>query len=269
MEQMQASINASNRTASAASRRDTQVVDGKLIDMQTGEVISDLSGSPETNALGNALAENDIYNINNILNSKGMDSAVGPTGLARTEPGLWAATKRFVSGFFGAAAVAGVVTAPTVVATIPSMLIAGLTVGTINALRGTKDEFTGDRADFIGSVEQMIAGLTTDKLAQAKGQGITFGALSDGERDMIAKSATKIGTWRQREDNAVDGKVIGYEIDEKNFKEELDTINYFKQLDAYLQGASAESIGAVEQADGTVWVMDSFGNMRQLISTGI
>lgn len=240
----------------------------KQYNPSTGEWddVQGLTNTPTSNALGNALASQDIYNVNNILNSKGLDSAVGPTGLARTEGGLWSAAKRFVSGFLGGAAVSGAVAAPTVVGTLPAAILGGLTVGTVRALQGSKDELTGDRANFIGSVEQMVAGLTQDKLAQAKGQGVTFGALSDGERQMIAQAASKIGTWRQREGGKVDGEVVGYKVNEKDFKKEVDTINYFKQLDAYLQGASPEEIGAQVMPDGTVWVMDSFGNMRQLIS---
>ena len=231
------------------------------------EDVVGVSNTPTSNALGNALASQDIYNINNILNSKGLDSAVGPTGLARTEGGLWSATKRFIGGALAGGAAGAATGAPFAgIGAIPGAVIGALTVGTVRALQGTKDELTGDRANFIGSVEQMVAGLTTDKLAQAKGQGITFGALSDGERQMIAEAASKIGTWRQREGGKVDGEVIGYKVNENDFKKEVDTINYFKQLDAYLQGASPEEIGAQVMPDNTVWVMDSFGNMRQLIS---
>jgi hypothetical protein len=231
------------------------------------EDVQGLTNTPNSNALGNALATQDIYNVNNILNSKGLDSAVGPTGLARTEGGLWSATKRFFGGVLAGGVAGAAAGAPFAgVGAIPGAIIGGLSTGAVRALQGTKDELTGDRANFIGSVEQMVAGLTQDKLAQAKGQGVTFGALSDGERQMIAQAASKIGTWRQREDGKVDGEVIGYKVNEKDFKKEVDTINYFKQLDAYLQGASPEEIGAQVMPDGTVWVMDSFGNMRQLIS---
>lgn len=230
--------------------------------------VQGLSNTPTSNALGNALATQDIYNVNNILNSKGLDSAVGPTGLARTEGGLWSATKRFLGGVLAGGAAGAAAGAPFAgVGAIPGAIIGGLTTGIVRGLQGTKDELTGDRANFIGSVEQMISGLTLDKLAQSKGQGVTFGALSDGERQTIASAASKIGTWRQRADGKADGEVVGYKVNEKDFKKEVDTINYFKQLDAYLQGASAEEVGAQVMPDGTVWVMDSFGNMKQLIST--
>ena len=131
-------------------------------------------------------------------------------------------------------------------------------------LRGSKDELTGDRQAFIGSVEQMRAELTKDKLGQAKGQGITFGALSDGEKQLIANAATKLGTWAETDTGKPDGKVIGYNVAEKDFKKEMDVINYFTKLDAVLRGATPESVGAVTNPDGTLWILNSDGTMSQL-----
>lgn len=248
-----------------STKRDTQVVDGKLIDMQTGEVISNLSGTPASSALGQALSEAKIDNINNILANPALGSVVGPSGLARTDPGLWSATKRFFSGALaGSLAGAGIGAVVGGVGAIPGAIIGGLATGVVNASRGSMDQLTGDRQAFVGAVEQMRSELTTDKLAQAKGQGVTFGALSDGERTLIANAATKLGTWAVTEDGKQDGKVIGYDVNEQDFKREMDVINYFTKLDAVLRGATPESVGAVTNPDGSVWILNSDGTLSQL-----
>ncbi len=60
-ESLRASIDASNRSNRDTPKRDTQVIDGKLIDTQTGEVIKDLGTSPtpqnDTQAKANGFAD--------------------------------------------------------------------------------------------------------------------------------------------------------------------------------------------------------------------
>jgi uncharacterized membrane protein len=268
--QAQASIRASNASAANSSRRQTEIVDidgvKTLIDSQTGEVISQIKGDGSTSdAFANALASNDIDNVSSILTNSAIGSAVGPSALARTEPGIWGATKRFFTGALaGGAAGAAAGAAFGGVGAIPGAIIGALGTGVVNASRGSMDQLTGDRQNFIGTVENMRAELTKDKLAQAKGEGVTFGALSDGERGLIANAATKIGNWAITEDGTINTKVTGYNIDEESFKREVDTINYFKKLDAVLQGTPPESIGVITQPDGTMWVANSDGTLSEL-----
>ncbi len=235
----------------------------KQYDPTTGSYIDvkGIGSDPQSNALGNALASNDIDNLNNILTSGALSKTVGPNSLARTSPGLWSATKRFVSGFLTGGATAGAIASPTVVGTLPAAIIGGLATGVVNASRGSMTELTGERQNFIGTVEQMREGLTLDKLAQAKGQGVTFGSLTEGERQSVARSASKIGTWAIKDGS---DNVTGYNIDEASFKKEIDTINYFKKLDAILQGASPESVGVQQYPDGTLWVSNSDGTFSEL-----
>lgn len=123
---------------------------------------------------------------------------------------------------------------------------------------------TADKAEyqnFIASVDQLTKGLTLDELATAKERGITFGALSEGELNLIADSATKINNWRKTND---DGETTHYATSEKNFKKELDTIVNFKKLDAYLKGVPPEQIGIQIMEDGTAWVQNSDGTLTQL-----
>ncbi len=119
----------------------------------------------------------------------------------------------------------------------------------------------GGKSNFIGSVEQLRQGLTLDKLTQAKANGATFGALSDSEQQLLAASATKLGTWAIK-DNA--GNVTGYNIDESDFKKELDKINNFAKLDYVLKGGDPSSVGVQEMPDGTFWTQNSDGSKTQL-----
>lgn len=94
-------------------------------------------------------------------------------------------------------------------------------VGTIGL--GRKAPFQwGQKADFIASVEQLVSDLSLESLIDAKSRGATFGALSDSEMRILASAATKIGTWRLRDEN---GNVTGYKASESAFRNELDNIS--------------------------------------------
>lgn len=79
----------------------------------------------------------------------------------------------------------------------------------------------GDKTGFIASVENLISGMTLQSLIDAKANGATFGALSEGELRMLAETATKISNWRKTDK---DGRVIGYRTSEANLKKELQFI---------------------------------------------
>ena len=80
----------------------------------------------------------------------------------------------------------------------------------------------GAGQDFSGAVHRITAGLTLDNLIAAKQNGATFGALSDGERQMLASSASNLNDWEIKDDK---GNGTGYwNIDEASFKKELTRI---------------------------------------------
>lgn len=83
------------------------------------------------------------------------------------------------------------------------------------------DYLTGKNSDFIGRVQQLVDTLTLAKLVEVKGQGATFGALSDSERAVIERAATPINQWVIKDKN---GKVVGYKIDQRSFDEEIKRI---------------------------------------------
>jgi len=90
------------------------------------------------------------------------------------------------------------------------------------ARSGVTSALTGEGQQLSGAVHQLTSGLTLQTLIDAKANGATFGALSDGERSMIASAATKLNDWEIKDDK---GNPTGYwNIDENSFKKELKTI---------------------------------------------
>jgi hypothetical protein len=138
----------------------------------------------------------------------------------------------------------------------------GTAVGPNPAARASYlDIFTGGKSNFIASIEQIRNDLTIDKLAQAKGSGVTFGALSDQERIAIAAAATKLGSVAIKDEA---GNVLGYDMSEKDFKTELDVINNFAKLDFVLKGGDPSAVGIVTMDDGTLWTENSNGTKVRL-----
>lgn len=147
-------------------------------------------------------AQDKIEGVDAILNlGTGIASRVGPNVLSR---GIVGPT------IGGAAAGAGL--GPI---GIVGGAIAGGATGIGSALSGSGQQLSG-------AVHQLTSGLTLQTLIDAKANGATFGALSDGERSMIASAATKLNDWEIKDDK---GNPTGYwNIDEKSFKNELKTI---------------------------------------------
>lgn len=126
---------------------------------------------------------------------------------------------------------------------------------------GGLDQLTGAKQNFIGSVEQLRQQLTLDSLVNAKANGATFGALSEGELKLLSQSATKLDTWAIK---GSDGKVTGYNANEADFKKELDKVNNFTKLDYILKGGDPASVDAKKLPDGTIWTQNSDGSFTQL-----
>lgn len=108
--------------------------------------------------------------------------------------------------------------------------VAGAGLGPLGAVAGAglaarsgiTSSLTGEGQQLSGAVHQLTSGLTLQTLIDAKANGATFGALSDGERSMIASAATKLNDWEIKDDK---GNPTGYwNIDEASFKKELQTI---------------------------------------------
>jgi hypothetical protein len=112
------------------------------------------------------------------------------------------------------------------------------------------DYYTGKNADFIGKVQQMADTLTLAKLIEVKGQGATFGALSDSERAVIERAATPINQWVIKDKS---GKVVGYNISQKAFDGEIIRLQneYAAKAGMSIQSTSGTTAG------GVGWSIDS------------
>lgn len=150
--------------------------------------------------------------------------------------------------------------------------IAGLTdheglnsaVGPIALARVPVGDAFGAKDDFIGSVENMVKNLTLLTYAEAKEQGLTFGAMSQGEWDILAQSATKISQWREYEDDDPTKQVVGYDVNETAFKGELDSLTQFAKLGFINKGGDPESVGVIVTEDGAYWTQNSDGSLTQI-----
>jgi hypothetical protein len=99
-------------------------------------------------------------------------------------------------------------------------------VGIFSRMKGLRP---GKSADFTGAVKQLTDSLTMDNLIKAKQNGATFGALSDGERRMLAASATKLNEW---EIKGKDGLPTGkWRAREDSVRNELKKIQDFAKID--------------------------------------
>ena len=119
----------------------------------------------------------------------------------------------------------------------------------------------GAKQSFIGDVQNIVDNMSLDKLIKAKAEGATFGALSDNELRMLGSAATKIGTWAKKNKN---GEVVGYNVSEKAFRQELDRISALTKRAYVLSGYSAQDVGAQQMNDGSVWVQNYNGSLVQI-----
>ena len=137
-------------------------------------------------------------------------------------------------------------------------------VGPNPLARVAVSDLGGNKQDFIGSVENMLSVLTLNTFADAKARGMTFGAMSQGEWDILAASASKISKWRKFEDNDTTKSVVGYAIDESNFKSELDKLTQFSKLGFINKGGDPASVNVVVTDDGKYWSENSDGTVTQI-----
>lgn len=105
--------------------------------------------------------------------------------------------------------------------------------------------FSGAKQDFIGKVQKLLSEKTLQSLIDAKADGATFGALSEGELRILQEAASTIGSWAKRDGS---GNVVGYRVNEKAFKEEIKRIK--EQYETTLKESAGQetAIGTVEQA---------------------
>ncbi len=121
---------------------------------------------------------------------------------------------------------------------------------------------TGAKSNYIANVQQVSQQLTLDALQNAKANGATFGALSEGELGLLSQSATKLNSWAIKDK---DGNVTGYNTNPATFNAELDKINRFSVLDYALKGGDPTTFPNVtEMNDGTIWYKNKDGSVTEI-----
>lgn len=93
---------------------------------------------------------------------------------------------------------------------------------------------TGEMQDFTAKVNQLTEGLTLQSLIDAKAKGATFGALSEGELNLLAKSATRLNSYKKLDSN----NNIYYDVNESGFKSALKEIKDLTQKAYEREGGS-------------------------------
>lgn len=102
---------------------------------------------------------------------------------------------------------------------------------------------SGGKQELIGKVQQLISQDTLNTLINLKKAGGTLGALSDTERLMLQSAATKIGSWAITKN----GRVVGYDISEKAFVEELNKIQKIAKTALDNGGGQTGIVNTLEQ----------------------
>lgn len=135
-----------------------------------------------------------------------------------------------------------------------------------------RSPFTGGKANFISKVDRLTSAETLSSLIALKKAGGALGALSDGEREMLEKSASTIRNWeiRSSENSFFGGKtngkatVIGYKVKEETFKKELDRLRQLTVKALIESGASPEQSGAVRMPNGAYVIKNYDGTYTQI-----
>ncbi len=126
--------------------------------------------------------------------------------------------------------------------------------GIPNLIGGVVDKMTGERQLLIGSVNQLVSKEFLDSVLSLKAQGGTLGQITEREGAKLQQAATKIGTWEVKNKN---DEVIGYNVSEKDFKDEITRIK--EATNRILTEARGNALSEDEQA-----IIDSiYGNSLQ------
>lgn len=81
--------------------------------------------------------------------------------------------------------------------------------------------FSGAKQRVANKLESILSTDTLDALINAKAEGATFGALSDAELALLRASAGVLAQSAVKDDN---GKIVGFNMAEEDFKKELATL---------------------------------------------
>lgn len=107
------------------------------------------------------------------------------------------------------------------------------------------DYWSGAKSDFAASVDTIISQDFLNTLIDVKGQGATFGALTDREGTAIRAAANKLELYAVRDDL---GKVKYFKASEEDVRDEIIRIQESAKL---IREAAAESVGIEDVLSGS------------------
>lgn len=89
--------------------------------------------------------------------------------------------------------------------------------------------FSNSIRDWRSDIKNVLADLTVDELGRIKATGVTFGALSDGERELVGAAASALTSAAGKDKT---GNLTGYfNVSEKKLRDELKTIQDYTKID--------------------------------------
>lgn len=170
---------------------------GKIL-KEEQKAINEASSVAEQNQLKSDALITKIVIMDDVLKNPAINSVVGPTPFTRATTGL-------------------------------GTLVNTLTIGGFDKFSSVRNYFSGDADKLVGQTEQFISKEFLQSLIDVKAQGATFGALQKAEQDALTAAASFIGGRRIYKGKGDEKVVVGYDISEKDFIEEMTKIRGITQ----------------------------------------
>lgn len=127
----------------------------------------------------------------------------------------------------------------------------------------TYNKLNGQAQDFTAKVDQLTQGMTLQSLIDAKAKGATFGALSEGELNLLANSATRLNSYRK-----VDGSGnVYYDVDESGFKDALNEIKTLTQKAKDTEGGGTGIFIPTGNKDADNYIKSSMADLNKSMIT--
>lgn len=149
----------------------------------------------------------------------------------------------------------GIVSNPALVSSVGPTWLSRIRGKGLYALTGKTDEF-------LGKADQIIKSLSLDELVKAKASGATFGALDKSEWEILQSSASALNTWAVRDEET--GKIKYFDVSEKAFNKEMNTILGMAKLDYVIKGGNLEEVGLAVMENGDIVSKNPDGTITKL-----
>lgn len=124
------------------------------------------------------------------------------------------------------------------------------------------DDLNVWKQDALGIAKNLVSNQTLEALASAKSKGITFGALSEGELNLVAQAASRISAKIERKDKDFPEKITGFSGSEAQFKKDLIAVK--EGLEKSIANKTGVSLGT-----NTQFAPDEMSQLDSMFSTDV